>query len=409
MFENTISSPIKQEIRGLPECGETATASLPDEVLLSILSYLDFLSLYLKTSLTCRRWKRLSSDKALLKLCFLRTLKDSGKSYEKERQESNALARASTSKRTKEDESAYFFNCIRSDFRMRSNKFQPNLTSVILEEFKESSWPIECMKIRGDRIYSGAANNNIQVWDRNSGKLLMSLLGHTNRVPCLQIDLQYIYSGSWDHTIRIWDKESGKEVKLLEGHKGGVSCLQAAQGKIYSGGYDNRILIWDIESGTVLHKLEGHINYIKYLEVADGVIYSFSSSCTIHTWDSESGELLKRLVGPKNGISCMRVLNGKIYIGCCDGKIRIWEARSGRQLNELKGHDSNVIHIDVFDDKIISASRDKTIRIWDEDSGDLLKRLDGHRPDSKFFVSIHVLQGKIYAEYNDGTLGVWEF
>lgn len=417
MFESSVNkseghfAPFSgiQDLRELSECGETATAILPDEIVLNILSCLDFLSLRLKTGLTCRRWKRLSYDKALLKLCFFRTLEDSAKTHEQECLERNALARSSTSKRSKADDTEYFFNEMRGDLNMRSKKFHPTLKSLNLEEFQESSWAIECMKIRGDLIYSSTNDNTIQVWDKDSGKRIMRLAGHNNRVSCLQVDLKYIYSGSWDNTIRIWDKESGNAVKVLEGHKNSVSCLKVANGKAYSGGYDNKILIWDIESGKVLQELEGHLNYIKYLEVADGIIYSFTSTHVIHIWNSESGELLKKLGGPKSGISSMRVLNGKIYIGCCDGKIRIWESKSGSQLKELEGHESNVILLQVFDGKIISASRDKTIKIWDANSGEMLKRLDGRREDSKFFVSIHVFRGKIYAEYNDGILWVWEF
>ncbi|CDR33895.1 F-box/WD repeat-containing protein [Criblamydia sequanensis] len=398
-----------EDLRELSECGETATANLPDEIVLNILSYLDFLSLHLKTGLTCRRWKRLSYDKALLKLCFFRSLEDSAKTHEQECLERNALARSSTSKRSKIDDTEYFFYEIRGDLYMRSKKFQPTWAVLNLEEFQPSSWAIECMKIREDLIYSSAHDNTIQVWDRDSGKRIMRLEGHNNRVSCLQVDLKYIYSGSWDNTIRVWDKESGSAVKVLEGHKNSVSCLQVANGKAYSGGYDNKILIWDMESGKVLQELEGHLNYIKCLEVADGIIYSFTSTHVIHIWNSESGELLKKLVGPKNGISSIRILNGKIYIGCCDGKIRIWESKSGNQIKELEGHESNVIYLQVLDGKIISASRDKTIRIWDAESGEMLKRLDGRRPGSEFFVSIHIYRGKIYAEYNDGILWVWEF
>ncbi len=64
-------------------------------------------------------------------------------------------------------------------------------------------------------------------------------------------DNKFIVSGSWDNSVRIWEKESGKEIQVLKGHSSKVSSVAISPDStfIVSGGWDRSVRIWEKESG----------------------------------------------------------------------------------------------------------------------------------------------------------------
>ena len=92
----------------------------------------------------------------------------------------------------------------------------------------------------------------VQIWDINSGDLLMTLEGHEESVRSVAIspDGRYIVSGD-GKTVRIWDINSGDLLMTLEGHKGGVNSVAISPDGRYivsgGGAFDNTVRIWGIE------------------------------------------------------------------------------------------------------------------------------------------------------------------
>ena len=87
----------------------------------------------------------------------------------------------------------------------------------------------------------------MKLWDAATGKLRVSLEGHTARVTCLAVspDGQTLASGSIDGTIRLWDPVAGQERGVLRGQDGPVRALAfAADGKVLAG-LDVAIKLWD--------------------------------------------------------------------------------------------------------------------------------------------------------------------
>lgn len=61
----------------------------------------------------------------------------------------------------------------------------------------------------GRILASGSANNNICLWDTESGKHLFTIKAHNDDVRCLAFspDGKKLASGSADTTIKIWKLE----------------------------------------------------------------------------------------------------------------------------------------------------------------------------------------------------------
>jgi len=117
----------------------------------------------------------------------------------------------------------------------------------------------------GTYIPSG---NIAQIWDAESGRLLLTLQGHEGAVNSATFspDGRHVVTasgygshGNRDFTIRIWDADSGRTLQTLEGHTGSVnSAVFSPSGRIIvSGSADHTARIWDAESGRLLQTLEG--------------------------------------------------------------------------------------------------------------------------------------------------------
>ena len=236
----------------------------------------------------------------------------------------------------------------------------------------------------GRRIVSGSDDKTIKVWDAESGRLLRTIEGYTVRAVAVTPDGRRIVSGSDDGTIKqvweaengtikVWDAESGRLLRTLEGHTDRVKAVAVTPDgrRIVSGSHDKTIKVWDAESGRLLRTLEGHTAWVKAVAVTpDGRrIVSGSDDNTIKVWDAESGRLLRTLEGHTERVNAVAVTpdGQRIVSGSYDKTIKVWDAESGRLLRTLEGHTERVNAVAVTPDgqRIVSGSYDKTIKVWD--------------------------------------------
>lgn len=82
--------------------------------------------------------------------------------------------------------------------------YSANLLTNINTENKMSFFTLDQA---GKRIFSGYKNNQIGVWDAETGKELATILGHKEQVKIVAMskDDKYLASGAFDNKIMIWD------------------------------------------------------------------------------------------------------------------------------------------------------------------------------------------------------------
>ncbi|MEE1323966.1 MAG: PEGA domain-containing protein, partial [Bacteroidales bacterium] len=168
-------------------------------------------------------------------------------------------------------------------------------------------------------------------------KLLKNLNGHSDLVYSVAYspDGTKIISGSRDDNIKIWDANTGQCLKTLEGHAWSSvqSVAYSPDGtKIISGSADGYIKIWAANTGVCLQTLTGHSESVRSVAYSpDGTkIISGSPDKTIKIWNANTGQCLQTLMGHSKSVwSVAYSPDGtKIISGSADKTIKIWDANT---------------------------------------------------------------------------------
>jgi WD40 repeat protein len=109
------------------------------------------------------------------------------------------------------------------------------------------------------------SDRDVRVIDVASGRVLLTLVGHTDAVTCVAFspDGRRIATASDDRTLKLWDSETGQEVLTLRDHTAGVTCVAFSPDghRLVSGSVDRTARIWDatpLATGDLPADLSAH-------------------------------------------------------------------------------------------------------------------------------------------------------
>ena len=91
------------------------------------------------------------------------------------------------------------------------------------------------------------SDSTVQVWNANSGKVILTYRGHSSRVSSVawSPNSTQIVSGSDDSTAQVWDAATGNTIFTYRGHSGEVNVAWSPDGKhIASAGGDRTVQVW---------------------------------------------------------------------------------------------------------------------------------------------------------------------
>lgn len=153
----------------------------------------------------------------------------------------------------------------------------------------------------GDRIVIGGMNEDVNVYDVNTGSKLMEISGHkdTVRAVAFSPDGTRIVSSGNNDTICVWDVKTQKRILKIDGYT--ASCIAWSQDgtKIVSGGAedDHKVRIWNAITGKKINTLKGHTQTVFSLAFNFDAtrIVSGDIGGAIHVWDTQSGNDLNEL------------------------------------------------------------------------------------------------------------------
>ncbi|KAH7383236.1 WD repeat-containing protein pop1 [Pyrenochaeta sp. MPI-SDFR-AT-0127] len=221
-------------------------------------------------------------------------------------------------------------------------------------------------------------------------------------VTCLQFDTDKILTGSDDTNINVYDTKSGALRSRLEGHEGGVWALQYEGNTLVSGSTDRSVRVWDIEKGRCTQVFQGHTSTVR---------------CLVILKPTKIGETLdgQPILMPKEEL---------IITGSRDSTLRVWRLpkpgdrsimQTGASSNDhdnpyfiraLTGHHHSVRAIAAHGDTLVSGSYDCTVRVWKISTGEVLQRLQGHSQKVYSVVLDHA-RNRCISGSMDNMVKVW--
>ena len=103
----------------------------------------------------------------------------------------------------------------------------------------------------GKLLASGGHDNNVVLWNAETGQLVNVLEGHVHRVRSVAFhpEGKILASGSYDTNILLWDVERGGPIgPPLLGHTNDVNSIAWSPdgNTLVSGSWDDMVILWDI-------------------------------------------------------------------------------------------------------------------------------------------------------------------
>jgi len=264
-------------------------------------------------------------------------------------------------------------------------------------------------------IFTTGEDNTAILWEKNTGKQLVTLKLHTESITYSRYSFNgnYILLSSKDKTASIWTS-AGVLLRVLKEHTEGVNFIDISpDGKyVVTASEDGSAIIWRFDIGRILFTLKGHSQSVtKAIFSPDGkYVLTSSWDKTMKLWKTEDGTCIRTYSGHSGCVNTIAFTHTGSYIlsSAEDNTAKLWNTETGELLISFDGH-TKKIETAVFSPDlkyVLAASRDGTAKLWESKSGKLLHTFTGH---TKMLKSAHFsMDGKkiVTASY-DGHCKIW--
>jgi len=249
-------------------------------------------------------------------------------------------------------------------------------------------------------LVSAGEDNDITIWDPLTSNISATLTGHRAAVKSLSLnpDGRLLASGSADGTIRIWDVKNKNSIYELKGHKNEVNAVSfnADGSLLVSAGADKRIIIWNVANGSILRSEQVHSGWIRDVEFSPNgnMIASCGDDDLIIISKTSDLSVIHSLKGHRDWVQTIDFSpDGKYLLsGGHDRLIMLWDVASGIKLLQSERQGQIILSVDFSPEKadFISASLlSENLELWavsgiDESFPMSLakQKLSGQQPDT---------------------------
>lgn len=182
--------------------------------------------------------------------------------------------------------------------------------------------------------------------------------------------------GNADNEIMVWDTETGERTRTLSGHEGGTFCIKPSYyGTLYASvGHDKLLKLYDLRNPEPLSKIDlseyGEPDFIAInSESSETNVMSaaVSHECgTVSLWDLNMQRIITEVKAhdePAKGVS-FSFDNKYICSAGFDKKIQIMN--SELEIIKTLEHDDKVLCVEwhPFLPLLLSTSADKSAKVW---------------------------------------------
>ena len=240
----------------------------------------------------------------------------------------------------------------------------------------------------GGNLVSGSWDKTVKIWE--TGDLVIAyegdnkvikmsdysktLRGHLNAVLTVHVlaDGKTIASGSSDNQIRLWDSETGKCLKIFNEHSGEILSFacRADSKTLISGSGDRTIKVWDTERKLTpcVETLSGHTGPVWCLKLLsdDCTLVSGSPDKMIKLWNLDKLVCVRTILGHQNHVLNLSQFKDNTLLSCDDeGVIKIWHLATATCMNTIQDRTGPIQAVAVTSDyNIVAGGSEKRLFVW---------------------------------------------
>ena len=283
----------------------------------------------------------------------------------------------------------YDFSPINDKFLYRNNSSQNDFISLklLFEKHNHHAGSIYCLDFSpNDKLIATGSNDKtikifvVPDFNENMNEVLeLAILDQKGTIRSVLFpptDNNFIFSGgSNDNNINMWDTESGKKINSLIGHKECINSLKFSVDEnsdvklLGSCGNDNIICFHDYRTNNPVKKIEiknhGEINDISF---TNDYVCSVHNDGYIVLYSTTKETVVREIKASEKEIRAVNISkDGKfLMIASFDKKISIFDINDDLKLVKYLEHDDRAVNCKWHPDKpiISSSSADNTVRIW---------------------------------------------
>ena len=196
-----------------------------------------------------------------------------------------------------------------------------------------------CLQYDDDILVTGSSDFSCLVWSiKDDYQPLFRLVGHQAGVLDVCIDPRRIVTCSKDTTIKVWDRTTGQLLKTLVGHRGPVNAVQVRGNLLASASGDGMAKLWRLEDGVCIKEFQSKDRGLACVEFSENgrTIFAGGNDQVIYEYDTITGNRLRELKGHRDLVRSLHLdsANRRIISGSYDHSIKVWDAHRGESADD---------------------------------------------------------------------------
>ncbi|MBX3460716.1 MAG: protein kinase [Planctomycetes bacterium] len=265
----------------------------------------------------------------------------------------------------------------------------------------------------GKRLASAGADASVRIWQVETGQLLHTMWGHTDRVVALAFTKDFVISAARDNTVRGWNPETGLEQYRTELPASAAAMVLSPDGTVLVVADGKRGLHVLTPAGEVTRSFEfDGVNFPTALAFdPDSKALWCAGSRGLARHFGLTGERLGEFRGEERRIVSLAVsADGEVLVaGSVDHPTTLYQTADGAVIRKINGHFSTTAAVAFHADgkRLLSCGDDSQLRLWWLEDGTELRRF--HTDDSPTRAMAFSPNGRLLATAPSyGGLRVWD-